>query len=426
MKIEAGRIEQIQELDQKLARELTWRYVVALLLVASLSTAAWFSMNLVITEQESTASVVNISGRQRMLSQRMALLANLLVSAPRAQRPEIRAKLEQALDLMDKSHRALLNGSAELHLPARQSPAVHAMYFEGPDALNSQVEIYLHTVKDLLESPDEQLTPRNAALQYITRVASGLLVDGLNRMVNQYQLEGEQAIQRLARAETAVWLATLLLLLLEAWLIFRPLAAHTSLAISRLQDAVNALRKHEEKLEDVVRQRTLELELQAHSDYLTEVNNRRHFMTLAEAELVRSVRYEKTLSLFMIDIDWFKSVNDLHGHKAGDLVLKKMADIARHTLRAVDIIGRIGGEEFAVILPETDLLGAQDVAERLRAAVAASEVAQEFGLPISITISIGVAEKVSAEDNIDLLLHRADQALYRAKEEGRNRVCLAD
>lgn len=417
---------QDKRLDQKISRELTWRYVVALALVAMLSTAAWFSLQLVIAEQASSAAVVNVSGRQRMLSQRMALLSNLLVNAPRTQRPEIRDKLLKAHDLMASSHQALLNGSEALNVPGKMSVTTHALYFEGPDALNRQVEIFLYTVKRLLEVPDGQLTVQHPDLQYITRVATGPLVDALNRMVNQYQLEGEQAIQELARAETVVWLLTMLLLMLEVVVIFRPMSEHARLAISRLQKAVAALRQHEEKLEEIVCERTQELEQQAHTDYLTQVNNRRHFMTLAEAELTRSSRYGTSLSLFMIDIDWFKKVNDLHGHKAGDLALKRMAEICRQALRTMDIIGRIGGEEFAVILPETELSGALDVAERLRAEVEGTAVPIESGLPISITISIGVAQRLSSEENMDMLLSRADQALYQAKESGRNRVVAAE
>ena len=94
-----------------------------------------------------------------------------------------------------------------------------------------------------------------------------------------------------------------------------------------------------------------DLERQAHIDYLTGVNNRRHFMALAELELNRSIRYGNPLSIFMMDIDYFKKINDSHGHKIGDVVLKKLAEVCSETLREVDIVGRIGGEEFAILIP---------------------------------------------------------------------------
>jgi len=113
--------------DATMARSLTWRYATALALVASLSTAAWLSLHLVISEQRSTAAVVNISGRQRMLSQRTALFSNLLVMAAPADRPPIQAKLQQALDLMTKSHHGLTQGDAAMGLPTQMSPAAHKM-----------------------------------------------------------------------------------------------------------------------------------------------------------------------------------------------------------------------------------------------------------------------------------------------------------
>lgn len=165
------------------------------------------------------------------------------------------------------------------------------------------------------------------------------------------------------------------------------------------------------------------LESQARVDYLTGVNNRRHFMELAEVELARAIRYENTLSLLMMDIDFFKKVNDSHGHKTGDAVLRKLAEVSRLALREVDIIGRLGGEEFAILLPETDHREAYEVADRLRQELGKARIALGSGLPLSFTVSIGVTSLLSKEDNIDMLLNRADVALYEAKNSGRNKVC---
>jgi diguanylate cyclase (GGDEF)-like protein len=109
----------------------------------------------------------------------------------------------------------------------------------------------------------------------------------------------------------------------------------------------------------------------------------------------------------------------------GDLVLIKLAEVCGQTLREVDIIGRLGGEEFAILLPETNLAKANEVAERLREAIAKAKVPLESGLPLHFTVSIGVTSLVSKDDNLDVLLNRADKALYEAKEKGRNRVCVA-
>jgi diguanylate cyclase (GGDEF)-like protein/PAS domain S-box-containing protein len=169
----------------------------------------------------------------------------------------------------------------------------------------------------------------------------------------------------------------------------------------------------------------VELKRQAHTDHLTGVSNRGYFMDQAEQELNRAIRYDSPLSLYMLDIDFFKKVNDSYGHKIGDLVLIKLAEVCKQTLREVDIIGRVGGEEFVILLPETDLDKATEVAERLRESIAKSKVPLESGLPLHFTVSIGVTSLVSKDDNLDVLLNLADKALYEAKENGRNRVCVA-
>jgi len=159
----------------------------------------------------------------------------------------------------------------------------------------------------------------------------------------------------------------------------------------------------------------------ASRDFLTGVSNRRHFFERAREEHARSRRYEKPLSVLMLDIDHFKRINDCYGHARGDEVLKAFCEAGRSQLREVDLLARIGGEEFAVLLPETDASGARIVAERLRQFVAGLKVGTE-GAEIRWTISIGVAALVPADATIEECLKRADKALYRAKEGGRNRV----
>jgi len=167
-----------------------------------------------------------------------------------------------------------------------------------------------------------------------------------------------------------------------------------------------------------------ELEQQAHIDYLTKLNNRGYFMLQAEQELARSIRYVSKLSLFMLDVDNFKKINDMHGHKSGDIVLQRLAEICRNTLREVDIIGRVGGEEFAILLPETGKNEAFDVAERLRANIAKTKVKILSDLSIYFTVSIGVSALSPNGENIDVLMQMADKALYEAKNSGRNKVAI--
>jgi diguanylate cyclase (GGDEF)-like protein/PAS domain S-box-containing protein len=175
-----------------------------------------------------------------------------------------------------------------------------------------------------------------------------------------------------------------------------------------------------------------QLNLLATIDALTGIANRRHFMQLATFEFARAMRYGKPLAACMIDIDYFKRINDTCGHLAGDQVLHKVAQICTGCLRQVDLIGRYGGEEFALLLPETSVQGAQALAERLRACVA-DQTSEDAEACMPVTISIGVAalqaehaeESVPGAASLTELLNLADQALYAAKHHGRNRVEIA-
>jgi diguanylate cyclase (GGDEF)-like protein len=168
-----------------------------------------------------------------------------------------------------------------------------------------------------------------------------------------------------------------------------------------------------------------QLEALATTDPLTGALNRRAVSEAAQAELRRARRHGKPFAALLLDIDHFKRVNDTHGHQAGDRVLQQVAAACGAQLREIDRFGRWGGEEFIVLLPETDLDGALVVAERVRQAVAASSVAGDDGLPIAITTSIGVASLSLHDEPLEALLARADTALYQAKHEGRNCVRAA-
>ena len=179
-------------------------------------------------------------------------------------------------------------------------------------------------------------------------------------------------------------------------------------------------------LTDVTEQIALlqQLTTMATMDYLTGIPNRRHFITRCNAEIARTARTGKPLSLGIIDLDYFKSINDTYGHGAGDAVLASVAAACHETLRGFDVIGRWGGEEFAVLLPDADLPHAEQIAERLRKSIEELDIPYN-GTMLSLTASIGMAEMISGgTDNIDDLMKRADEALYRAKDLGRNRVAL--
>ncbi len=176
---------------------------------------------------------------------------------------------------------------------------------------------------------------------------------------------------------------------------------------------------------DITHQKKMEEQLRklAATDPLTGAFNRRHFMAVAEMESERTRRNGHPLSVLTLDIDHFKKINDTYGHAGGDEALRKTVETVKNQLRSSDVLGRFGGEEFCVLLPETASKGAMVLGERIRRAIAAMAVSwagREFGF----TISIGVAEWRPREPSLEESLERADQSLYRAKTGGRNRVVL--
>ncbi len=170
-------------------------------------------------------------------------------------------------------------------------------------------------------------------------------------------------------------------------------------------------------------QMRMELERRANTDALTGIYNRLYFYQVADHELLRSRRYGTSMSLLMIDIDHFKDINDTYGHLVGDVVLKAMAELCQSSVRDCDTMARVGGEEFAVLMPETTQAEALLMAQRLCSAFEGRALATE-PCAISITISAGVSEFRDGDSSLQNIFTRADRALYEAKRLGRNRACL--
>jgi diguanylate cyclase (GGDEF)-like protein len=161
-------------------------------------------------------------------------------------------------------------------------------------------------------------------------------------------------------------------------------------------------------------------------DELTGVYNYRYFRARLEDERRRAARYSQALTLIMVDIDWFKTLNDRYGHPIGNVALRQLTDVISSCIRDVDTLARYGGEEFVVILPQTETLEAQTIAERIRHRVAQTEFGPDTGgRPISLTVSVGISCYPDNGRPEGELIESVDQALYRAKDGGRNSVCVA-
>jgi len=164
------------------------------------------------------------------------------------------------------------------------------------------------------------------------------------------------------------------------------------------------------------------LESMATIDSLTGLANRQAFMQRAKNEFNRARRYARPLTVVMIDIDHFKAINDRYGHAAGDEVLRQAADICQSSLRGSDLMGRVGGEEFVLLLPDTPHTNAYHVAERMRVHLYETPIELENGTTLNITASFGVASMNEDDSDFNAVLERADEAMYHAKHDGRNQV----
>ncbi|MBE0515474.1 diguanylate cyclase [Sulfurimonas sp.] len=185
--------------------------------------------------------------------------------------------------------------------------------------------------------------------------------------------------------------------------------------------ALEQSRGEKERLEHLVKVRTREIELLSQTDSLTGLWNRRHLEESLESEFKRAKRYNKELSIMIIDLDHFKYINDTYGHMAGDEVLREVSAAIKECQRETDFIGRYGGEEIVIILPETDLHTSSNIAETVRETVESRPVEFE-GEVINVTASIGISSLRKEHENFATLFSEADEALYNAKKLGRNRV----
>lgn len=198
-----------------------------------------------------------------------------------------------------------------------------------------------------------------------------------------------------------------------------------------VQARTGALHRQRRNLEEEVAARTRDLvaanarlDVLASTDPLTGLLNRRRFLELAGVEQQRAARYGRPLAVLLIDLDHFKRVNDTHGHRMGDAVIRTAAGVLNGSRRAPDLAARFGGEELVMLLPETDLAGAAGLAERLRQSFAQTATHLD-GAEVRVTVSIGVAGWRGPGESLDGLLHRADTALYAAKHAGRDKVMVA-
>ncbi|MEC4592587.1 MULTISPECIES: GGDEF domain-containing protein [Nitrospirillum] len=385
--------------DSLPTRRLTVAYVAALSLIALLSGSVHLLLDHVIAQQRDSGTIINVAGRQRMLSQRIGLLARDFYEG---HDEAARVPLLQAAATMERAHRALLGGTGDMGITHSLSDAARTLYFSPPAELDRRTRDLVLAARILAgaEGPGAEGTAdiRARAFADIRDQTRDVVMPMLDQAVRQFETEATERIEGLRRAQQGVLAILLTTLLAEAVFIFRPLVGRLKAYAGRLYDM-------------------------ATRDVLTGLPNRRHFLDVGEREVRRGREAGQPQALLMIDIDHFKAINDTLGHAAGDRVLTQFGRLLQGWLREGEVAGRIGGEEFAVLLPDADTVDAAARAETLRRAVEAAPVNGHATL--AWTVSIGAARVSGGDDGLADALRRADLALYAAKAAGRNRVHLS-
>jgi diguanylate cyclase (GGDEF)-like protein len=411
---------------QALKSSFTKRYIIAISLIALLSSGAYYVLTLALKASDSTALVVNISGKQRMLSQRIASYSQqyylrVYADGIHSDSKTIRAKLLSAINEMEHANQALSSGHLKEGTEVKLSSEIYSLYY-GETLLKTRVEEYTERSRRLsnAQSQHEAMT----LLGQILELSDPLLYD-LNSAVLQYQKEGEANITAINNLELMVWLVTLMTLLLEVIFIFQPMA-------NKIRELFQEVAWDHENLEQQISMRTMSLEhanlklmqLASH-DPLTGLKNRLNMERDLEELILQYEKHHLPYAVLMLDIDWFKKINDTYGHDAGDFVLSEISKIMLESVRIQDSVYRAGGEEFVIIFNRITREQAIEKAEAIRLGVQKHPFIfsdQEM----QCTISGGLYHPdIVKSFTVQGVLKLADNALYEAKASGRNTIVEA-
>ncbi len=403
----------------------TMRYVLGMILLAILSSGAFFILNIAVKTAESTALIVNMSSNQRMLSQRVALLSHnyLLHIHQNNSSDAIRTKqslIDAITDMKDVNER-LSSGIINKTVTVKLSPELHNLYF-GSMNLKRRIDAYLELVNHVLLN--QHNNPNKDRLFELTTISDTLLPD-INQVILQYQKEGEESISGIKNLVLIVWIMTFFVLLMEVIFIFQPMSNKFREFFQK-----EIWNKHNFQQEIKIRTHSLEqanekLKYTASHDPLTGLNNRLNLEHELEKILLHYQYNHIPFAVLMLDIDWFKKVNDNYGHDVGDFVLTELSDLIRESIRSEDSAYRVGGEEFVVVLNRISESMAIEKSQAIRKIVEAHPfIFGKYNFKVTISGGLYHPELLKASD-IHGVMKLADNALYTAKNEGRNRIVLA-
>ncbi|MDD5211225.1 MAG: diguanylate cyclase [Sulfuricurvum sp.] len=410
---------------ENITSSFTKHYITAVSLLAFLSIVAFIALNIGIKESASSELIVNISGKQRMLSQRIASLAQqyyLITYGSEkftsSSHDELKSNLQTLINQMRFNNKALSTGYLNQTTQVELSESIHKIYF-GSNNLQKRVNIYLQLSENLLHTKSKA-----QALEILPNLISlsNTLLPDLTSTVLQYQKESENNITLIHNIAFTALMLILSTLIIESMFIFKPMA-------TKIQNLFQEILSNQRNLEQQVEIRTLTLEqanqklahLASH-DPLTGLKNRLNLESDLETLLKHYYKNNVPYAVAMLDIDWFKTINDNYGHAVGDFVLCEIAKILIENIREGDNVYRAGGEEFVVLFNRITEKEAINRVNKIRL------ILQEHlfvfnALELRITISSGLYHPdIIQADSVQEILKLADVALYEAKHLGRNQI----
>lgn len=285
---------------------------------------------------------------------------------------------------------------------APRHPFLHTSFFSPPYDLHRQIEEFVQMADRFGTLDKEKIEQKSEALSYIKNEANGFLVTSIDNILLQYQAKELENARKHSAWQFWNVIIILFVLMLEAIFIFKPM--------------VEATKNYQETLKRL-----------AFEDALTGLNNRRAFIKRATALIRFLGRENKAVAVVLMDLDHFKQVNDTYGHKAGDLVLQHFSGLLTKSVRPSDVVGRVGGEEFSIVLANVRSEIAFKIIERLRRKVESTPclIDEKHDQYLSYTASFGIIVVTSPGMDIEELMNMADKNLYKAKKNGRNTIVIS-
>ena len=410
---------------------ITRKYIIALGIIALLSISAFVILKIALSNSHGVAYIVNISGKQRMLSQRLALDAYKLQQTFQSDKLYdatyknlIISSIESKSQEMLKANQMLSGGKIFSDTQVVLSEKIFSMYF-GEMNLAKRVQEYVALIRSVAKA---QTYDEINLLTATIAVSSEDILRDLNLVVNQYQKEGESDLEFIENLENIVLVFTLFVLLLEVIFIFQPMAKHIFDLSKDKEEFLNSLEQTVEIRTLHLQEANRKLAKLANHDSLTGLRNRFSLEDDIRNLVKNSQKRDLDFAVLLFDIDWFKEVNDTYGHDAGDKVLVDVAFLLKNSFREEDKIYRTGGEEFVVLLNRVSLEEAMKVAEICRENISDHKFVLDDDVVITKTVSAGLyhSSTLKAPNSCREILKDVDIALYKAKNNGRNRVEIYD